>query len=156
MIVRRPEMLELYSDYLLSASGEVTATGLSAVSDGLVSHDAVTRFLSSNEFGAKELWLAVKAAVRRYETEDGFLVFDDTLEEKPYTDENDIVCWHYDHSKSRNIKGINIVNAVVRYGDVSFPVSYEVVGRMRILLMRRQVKRSVAHRLARMRCCVGW
>ncbi len=40
------EELELYSDYLLSSFGKATATGLSAMVDGAVSHDAVTRWLS--------------------------------------------------------------------------------------------------------------
>jgi hypothetical protein len=35
---------------------------------------------------------------------------DDTIEEKIHTTENDIVCWHWDHSKNRDIKGINLVN----------------------------------------------
>ncbi|MEJ7709433.1 MAG: hypothetical protein WKF84_06135 [Pyrinomonadaceae bacterium] len=29
------------------------------------------------------------------------MIIDDSVEEKPYTDENEIVCWHYDHSKER-------------------------------------------------------
>ena len=38
-------LLDLYSDYLLSSFGPTTATGLSALLDGQVSHDQVTRFL---------------------------------------------------------------------------------------------------------------
>ena len=26
------------------------------------------------------------------------LIIDDSIAEKPYTDENDIICWHYDHT----------------------------------------------------------
>ncbi|WP_395167823.1 hypothetical protein ACGP04_08395 [Piscirickettsia salmonis] len=33
----------------------------------------------------------------------GVLSLDDTVEEKPYTDENDVVCWHYSHSKSAHV-----------------------------------------------------
>jgi hypothetical protein len=37
--------LELYSDYLIcNATGYATATGLSAMIDGVVSHDQITRF----------------------------------------------------------------------------------------------------------------
>ena len=42
----------------------------------------------------------------------GVRIFDDTIEEKPYTDENEIVCWHWDHSQNRNIKGINFITAL--------------------------------------------
>ena len=54
----------------------------------------------------------VKPLVRKYEQDDGVLTVDDTIEEKPYTDESDLVCWHYDHSRGRTLKGINIVNVL--------------------------------------------
>ena len=38
--------LELHTDYLLSIFGAATATGLSAMVDGEVSHDRVSRFLA--------------------------------------------------------------------------------------------------------------
>ena len=38
------ELLELYTDYLISSVGAATATGLSEMVDGTVSHDRVTRF----------------------------------------------------------------------------------------------------------------
>ena len=38
------ELTELYSDYLLSSFGATTATGLSDMLEGEVSHDRITRF----------------------------------------------------------------------------------------------------------------
>ena len=119
--------LELYTDYLISNCGYATATGLSAMLDGEISHDKVTRFLSEREYTSKDLWREVKSTVRKVEKEDGCLIFDDTIEEKEWTDENDIVCWHYDHSKGRSIKGINILNALYHASDVSLPVAFEVI-----------------------------
>ncbi len=49
-------LLELYSDYLLSSFGPTTATGLSAHLEGQVSHDQVTRFLSGDAYTSKTLW----------------------------------------------------------------------------------------------------
>jgi hypothetical protein len=40
------DLLELYSDYLLSSFSYTTATGLSAMSGGVVSHDKISRFLA--------------------------------------------------------------------------------------------------------------
>jgi len=37
--------LELYTDYLICNSGFATATGFSAMLDGDISHDQMTRFL---------------------------------------------------------------------------------------------------------------
>lgn len=120
-------LLELYSDYLISSFGYTTATGLSGMLDGSVSHDKVTRFLSSESFDAKTLWKSVKPLVRKYEQGDGVLVVDDTIIEKPYTDESELVCWHYDHSKGRSVKGINLVNVMYEAGGVRLPVNYALV-----------------------------
>jgi hypothetical protein len=51
----------------------------------------------------------VALAVRQMEQEDGCLIFDDTLQEKAWTDENEIMCWHFDHCKGRQVLGINLV-----------------------------------------------
>ena len=121
------ELLELYSDYLLSAFSHTTATGLSKMTSGAVSHDKVTRFLSEKELDSRTLWRLVKPLVREFEGEEGVLIIDDTIEEKPYTDESELVCWHYDHSKGRNIKGINLLSTLYQVGDVSIPVAFELV-----------------------------
>ena len=31
----------------------------------------------------------------------GVLILDDSIEEKPYTDENEIVAWHHSHAKRK-------------------------------------------------------
>jgi hypothetical protein len=103
--------MDLYTDYLLSSFGQVSATGLSNLLDNSVSHDKITRMLSIQSATSKDLWQAVKPLVRTYESEDACLIFDDTIIEKPYTDENDLICWHWDHCKNRNVKGINLLTA---------------------------------------------
>ena len=122
------QLLDIYSDYLISQNKYATATGLSALLDGEISHDKVTRFLNKEEFDSKDLWKYVKDTVGKYQQESGgILIIDDSIEEKPYTDENEIVCWHFAHDKGRNVKGINIISCLVRYGDVSLPISYDIV-----------------------------
>lgn len=59
------DLLELYSNYLLSAFSHTTATGLSAMTGGSVSHDKLTRFLASEELDSAALWLLVKPMVRQ-------------------------------------------------------------------------------------------
>jgi len=120
-------LLDLYTDYLLSTFGYATATGLERMVDGEVSHDQVTRFLSKEAYTSKDLWLQVKATVREIEQEDGLLIFDDTIQEKPYTDENEVMCWHYDHSKGRNVQGFNLLNCLYQADGISIPVAFEVI-----------------------------
>jgi len=121
------ERLELYTDYLLSTFGYATATGLSELVNGEVSHDQITRFLSDKEYSSKELWQEVKGTVRKVEREDAVLIFDDTIQEKPYTDENEVMCWHYDHSKGKAVQGFNLLNCLYQVGDISIPVAFELV-----------------------------
>src|SRR5215216_2099201 len=121
------DLLELYSDYLLSSYSYTTATGLSRMSAGEVSHDKITRFLASEEMDSRALWRLVKPLARQVEGEDGVLIVDDTIEEKPYTDESELICWHYDHSKGRSVKGINLISALYHVegaeGDAFRPVA---------------------------------
>lgn len=124
----KTKQLEIYTDYLIcNASGYATATGLSSMLDGEMSHDQVTRFLSERAYGSKELWLEVKQTVRQIEREDGCLIFDDTIQEKQWTDENEVMCWHYDHCQGRTVRGINLLNALYHSGEVSIPVAFEVI-----------------------------
>lgn len=154
----KKEELELYTDYLLSTSGYATATGLSAMLDGEISHDKVTRFLSERAYLSKDLWRGVKSTVRRIEQADGVLIFDDTIQEKMWTDENEVVCWHFDHCKGRSVKGINLLNALYHSGEVSIPVAFEVVKKPIVFcdVATRQIKRaSEVTKNAQMREMIG-
>ena len=95
--------------------------------DGEVSHDRISRFLGQKAFTSKDLWLQVKSRVREVEQTDGVLIFDDTIQEKQWTDENELICWHYDHTKGRTVKGFNLLNCLYHVADVSMPVAFEQV-----------------------------
>ncbi|MDQ1340933.1 MAG: hypothetical protein QG567_2091 [Campylobacterota bacterium] len=121
------DYLELYTDYLISNRGLATATGLSAMTDGEVSHDQITRYLSGELFNSKQLWKKVKPVVREIQSDDACIIFDDTILEKEWTDESDIICWHHDHTKGRNVKGVNLLNMVYHSNDVTLPICFEVI-----------------------------
>ncbi len=130
--MKNPQILDLYSDYLLSSFALVTATGLSHLIDNGYSHDQISRFLAQKKFTQKDFWKMVKKLIRKIESDDGVILIDDTIEEKPHSTENDIICWHWDHSKNCNVKGINILNflyhAELENGNnISIPVSYEII-----------------------------
>lgn len=127
------QLLETYADYLMSSFNYTTATGLSMMVEGEISHDKITRFLSSGDFTSAELWKIIKPTVREIESEDGVIIIDDTIEEKPSTDENEIVCWHYDHSKGRSVKGINIISALYYSKGVRVPLVFDLVRKTKTL-----------------------
>ena len=127
--MKAQRIADLYSDYLLASFGATTATGLSELLEGEISHDQVTRYLAGPKKTARDLWQTVKAVVRDVQSAAGVLIIDDSIEEKPYTDENDIVCWHYDHSKDRMLKGINFLTALYSSQGVSVPVGFHLVAK---------------------------
>lgn len=129
-----PQLLDLYTDYLITSRSQTTATGLSELLEQAYSHDQVTRFLSKELYHPKMYWHFIKPTVRRIEHEHGVIIVDDTIEEKPYTDENDIVCRHYDHTTNRRVKGINLLNFIYHRildetDDFSLPLAFEVIAK---------------------------
>ncbi len=58
--------------------------------DGQISHDKVTRLLNSSLLRSQDLWKLVKPIVRAHTSDDGILILDDTISEKPYSDESEM------------------------------------------------------------------
>jgi hypothetical protein len=125
--MNKPDIFDLYTDYLITSFSYTTATGLSNLVDNAISHDQITRFLSQQDFTSKDLWNVIKKTVREIETDEGILIFDDTIQEKPHSKENDLICWHYDHCVNRSVKGINLLNCLYYSKEVSLPVAFELV-----------------------------
>jgi len=121
------ELFDLYTDYLISSFGPTTATGMSRLLDGQISHDQVTRLLASEPKKSADLWRIVKPLVRQIERSEAVLSIDDSIGEKPYTDENEIVCWHWSHSFDRHVKGIEFLTAFYHAGEVSLPIAFDLV-----------------------------
>lgn len=121
-------ILDTYSDFLILNDGPAAATRFSEASNNLISHDKFTRFLNGGDYGGKELWHLSKTLIRSAESNDTcYFVLDDSIEEKPYTKESEVVCWHYSHAKGRCVKGIEILTALLVYKDAVIPFSYEVI-----------------------------
>jgi len=122
-------LLDLYSDYLISSFGLTTATGLANLLQGGISHDQVTRFLARKPRTSADLWKIAKPFVRHIQTDQAAMIVDDSISEKPYTDENDIVCWHYDHSHQCVVKGLNFLSALYHSQGVSLPVGFALIAK---------------------------
>ena len=127
--MKQNELLDLYSDYLLASFGATTATGLSQLLEGAVSHDQVTRHLASKKKTAADLWVTVKPFVRKVPSDAGVLIIDDSIEEKPSTDENAIIGWQYAHSKDALVKGLNFLRALSHSRDVSLPMGFQLIAK---------------------------
>lgn len=127
-------IFDLYTDYLISSFSQTSATGLSHTLGGEISHDKITRMLSKDLFTQKNLWQMVKKTIRQIETSEGVLIIDDSIEEKPHTDENDIICWHFDHCQNRSVKGINFLTTLYYNDGYSIPVTYQIVSKTKLVI----------------------
>ena len=121
------EQIDLYSDYLIATPGKATAIGLSEMLEYQVSHDKITRLLASGMLDSKALWHAAKPLCYDIKSPDAVLIIDDSILEKPSTDVSELVNYHYDHSKNREVKGVNFLTSLYLSKDFSVPVGVELV-----------------------------
>jgi len=89
--------------------------------------------LGHKQLTQKDYWKCIKPIIRKIEQEDGLIKVDDTIEEKPHSAENDIICWHWDHTQNTHVKGINIINFLYEScvagleRAISIPVAFEII-----------------------------
>src|ERR1700722_7915044 len=121
------DLIDLYTDFLLVSSYQATATGLSALLDNKISHDKITRLLSSTSISSEALWRMVKPLCHEIKSEAAVLIFDDSIEEKEYTDSSELISWHFDHTKGRSVKWVNFMTALYYSNDMSLPIGIEFV-----------------------------
>ena len=55
------------------------------------------------------------------------LIFDDTIQEKAWTDESELMCGHFDPGSGRTVRGINLLNALYPCNGTSIPLAFEWV-----------------------------
>ena len=109
---------DLYTDYLITSTSYTTATGMASLLS--IKHDGITRELSTGDYDSKFLWKRAKVYIEEL-TRSGetvFLSFDDSIQEKCYTDESEMNCWHWDHVFDRSVKGVNFMTALVEVGGM--------------------------------------
>ena len=118
---------DLYSDYLICSTSYTTATGMSNLLG--IKHDKITRELSIRDYDSKFLWRRVKPYIQEVTQSKDIITlsFDDSIEEKLYTDDSELNCWHYDHCFSRSVKGVNFLTALVEAGGMKLPVGVEFI-----------------------------
>ena len=119
--------VDLYTDYLLGSSCQVSCTVLSSVLGGKISHDRFTRMLQSGVISSRYLWLAAKPLCRDIASDDAVLILDDSVEAKPYSQVNSLVSYHFDHTVGRSVKGVNFLTALYHGNGISVPVGVEFI-----------------------------
>jgi hypothetical protein len=114
-----------YIEYLLSTPINYTCSNLSVHLEK-VSHDVVTDFLQNSKFTPKDLWELVKDRID--DREEAFLLVDDSVQNKEYSQAIETVKLQYSGNEHGLVKGIGLVNLVHTNGFEGdfYPVNYRV------------------------------
>jgi hypothetical protein len=131
--MRKFDTFGLYVDYLIAHQGQVSAIDLSEVLGNALSHDHITRMIAQPELDQKEFWKLVKPAVRRIEQDDGCIVVDDFLIEKPHSTPNSIITVNWDHARKKYVLSMNVLNFLYTVGQggesINLPLAFEVISK---------------------------
>jgi hypothetical protein len=114
-----------YIEYLLSTPINYTCSNLSEHLEN-VSHDSVTDFLQNRKFTSKELWELVKNRID--DSEEAFLLVDDSVQNKQYSQAIETVKLQYSGNEHGLVKGIGLVNLVHTNGSLGdfYPINYRI------------------------------
>lgn len=127
--------LDIYTDYLISSTGQTSATGLSRLYEGAISHDQVTRLLTTSYLESKDLWKQAKPLIRQAEhnksgEEFAVVIIDDSILAKPHTDENAMISTYWDHSQHCYVRGMNFVTLLYQLNALSLPIAVTLMEKL--------------------------
>lgn len=140
--------LEHYTAFLLAESQSAGCVRLSEVSGGEFAHDAANRFLNREEFSPRDLFEEARSLIA---LEGGILSVDDTVLDKPYSQEGktELVGYFWSGLHGKAVKGINLVTLF--HADekgVRVPVNFRAVdkaeGKTKNDLFREMVEEVLA------------
>ena len=126
---------EIYIDFGISSFEKIEMTKLEKILGKGFSHDRFTKMLLNNELeDERDLWSKIKPLLRDYESiESGCIIIDDTILNKPYTKENEIVTWNFDHTVGKSVKSICMLNFhYTQEKRISIPLGYELITKSEI------------------------
>jgi Transposase DDE domain len=98
-----------YCQYLLVSQINYTLTNFADHSETF-SHDAINRYLGGERIRPRLVWDNVEGQIIR--TPDGYIVFDDTVLDKNYSDAIELVRRQYSGNAHGVIKGIGVVTCI--------------------------------------------
>lgn len=114
-----------YIEYLLNTPINYTCSNLAEHFEN-ISHDSVTDFLQNWKFTPKQLWELVKERID--DSEEAFLIVDDSVQNKQYSNSIEAVKLQYSGNVGGLVKGIGLVNLVHTNGAMGdfYPINYRV------------------------------
>ena len=98
-----------YCQYLLSSQINYTITNLAEHLEA-ISHDKFNRYLLSEKLTSRLLWDNVKDVIEI--DENAYLIFDDTVIDKRYSEEIELTRWQYSGNEHGVIRGIGLISCL--------------------------------------------
>ena len=103
-----------YCQYLLSSPVNYTVTNLAAHLQG-ISHDRINRYLRGEKLTPRLFWDNVESLLQT--TENAYVLFDDTVLDKRYSESIELVRRQYSGNEHRVIRGIGLISCVYVNGE---------------------------------------
>lgn len=117
-----------YIEYLIATCANYTCTNLSNHLEGApgTSHDAISDFLSKSKLTARDLWRLVGPLID--DSEDSYLVLDDSVQNKRYSKHIELVKLQYSGAEHGLVRGIDIVNLIHTNGKDGgyYPIDFRI------------------------------
>jgi hypothetical protein len=117
---------ELYCKFLEITSLSYSAVSLSEVAPESMSlsHDSVTRWLSSAKVQPKDLW---EVSEKEIKGKPGMMAFDDVVIDKSRSSKMELVNWQYSGTEHGVVKGIGVLNALWQTSKEEYtPIDYRI------------------------------
>jgi len=117
-----------YIEYLIATCGNYTCSNMSAHLDGApgTSHDAISDYLRREKLTARGLWELVAPLID--DGPDSYLVLDDSVQNKQYSQHIELVRLQYSGAEHGLVRGIDIVNLLHTNGKEGgyYPIDYRI------------------------------
>ncbi|MDZ7897823.1 MAG: hypothetical protein U5N85_07315 [Arcicella sp.] len=78
--MKKANLLDLYTDFLMTSPGIASALVMSKVLQDSYSHDSITRMLAQDKIEQSLYWKMIKPTIRQVESSEGVISVDDTTE----------------------------------------------------------------------------
>jgi hypothetical protein len=89
-----------------------------------LSHDSISRWLSSSKVQPKDIW---EAASKEIDKNSGILAFDDVVIDKSRSEKMELVRWQYSGTEHGIVKGIGVVNVLWQTNKDDYtPIDYRI------------------------------
>lgn len=117
--------LETYTAFLIANGNRYSGVEVSkAMSDTphAPAHDSISRWLTEQTFEPHDLWKRVRSQVNMQSS----LIVDDTVLDKRWSPNNELVDFHWSGNEHKVTRGISLVNLLATHDNDCIPIDYRV------------------------------